>query len=81
VASGSSGTGGKNHTPLGAPIANSEVQNDRTFGVLELTLRPDGYDWKFIPETGKTFTDSGSGTCHPASGTQATRLPGQTSRL
>jgi len=58
------GTGGKNHTPLGEPIANSEVQNDWTFGVLELTLRPNGYDWRFIPETGKTFTDSGSGTCH-----------------
>jgi acid phosphatase type 7 len=58
------GTGGKNNTPLGAPIANSEVQNDRTFGVLELTLRPDGYDWRFIPITGKMFTDSGSSTCH-----------------
>jgi len=27
-------------------------------------LRPGAYDWKFIPEPGKTFTDAGSGSCH-----------------
>jgi hypothetical protein len=32
--------------------------------VLRLTLKTTGYDWKFIPEAGKTFTDSGSGSCH-----------------
>ena len=58
------GTGGKNHRPFGAPHANSEVRNTDTFGVLKLTLRPGAYDWQFIPEAGKTFTDSGSGTCH-----------------
>jgi len=35
-----------------------------TFGVLKLNLHPAGYDWQFIPEAGKKFTDSGSGTCH-----------------
>jgi hypothetical protein len=25
---------------------------------------PGGYDWKFVSVAGKTFTDSGSGTCH-----------------
>src|SRR5229473_7525725 len=34
------------------------------FGVLKLTLKPGGYDWQFIPEAGKSFTDSGSGKCH-----------------
>lgn len=58
------GTGGKNLQPIGSPIANSEVQNDNTWGVLKLTLHPTGYDWQFIPVAGKTFTDSGSGTCH-----------------
>jgi len=29
-----------------------------------LTLHAGSYDWKFIPVKGKTFTDSGSGTCH-----------------
>src|SRR5438132_319809 len=27
-----------------------------------------GYDWKFIPVAGKTFTDAGSGICHDAIG-------------
>jgi hypothetical protein len=44
--------------------ANSEVRNADTFGVLMLTLRPNSYHWQFIPEAGKTFTDSGSGACH-----------------
>ena len=35
-----------------------------TFGVLKLILRPTSYEWEFVPEAGKTFADSGSGTCH-----------------
>jgi acid phosphatase type 7 len=58
------GTGGKNHYPLGSPPANVEQSNDDTFGILQLTLRPTSYDWKFVPEAGKTFTDTGSGMCH-----------------
>lgn len=58
------GTGGKNHRPFGDPHPNSEVRNADAFGVLKLTLHANGYDWQFIPEAGKTFTDSGSGTCH-----------------
>ncbi|HEY4906504.1 MAG TPA: metallophosphoesterase [Candidatus Acidoferrum sp.] len=58
------GTGGKSHRPFGAPEATSEVRDTTTFGVLKLTLRPKGYDWKFIPEAGKSFTDSGSDNCH-----------------
>jgi len=58
------GTGGKNHRPFGAPKPNSELRDATAFGVLKLTLRPGAYDWQFIPETGKSFTDSGSGKCH-----------------
>ena len=58
------GTGGKNHRPFGAPRPNSELRDATAFGVLKLTLRPGAYDWQFIPETGKSFTDSGSGKCH-----------------
>lgn len=58
------GTGGKDHDPLGLPIANSEVRNWDTFGVLKLTLSPGKYKWQFIAEPGRTFTDSGSGVCH-----------------
>ncbi len=59
------GTGGRSHYLIETPIANSEAHNDDTFGVLKLTLHPAGYAWEFIPEAGKTFTDSGSGVCHP----------------
>ena len=58
------GTGGKNHREFGIRKSNSEVRNNDTFGVLKLTLKATGYDWKFIPEAGKRFTDSGSGNCH-----------------
>jgi ABC-type transport system involved in cytochrome c biogenesis ATPase subunit len=59
------GTGGKNsHRKLAGFERNSEVRQADTFGVLKLTLHPTSYDWEFVPEAGKTFTDSGSGTCH-----------------
>jgi Calcineurin-like phosphoesterase len=58
------GTGGKNHRPFGAPHANSEVRDATAFGVLKLTLRPGSYEWQFVSEPGKSFTDSGTGTCH-----------------
>jgi hypothetical protein len=58
------GSGGRDHGIFGFTQPNSEVRNSNTFGVLKLTLRATGYDWQFIPVPGKTFTDSGSGTCH-----------------
>lgn len=59
------GSGGKNsHRVMGTMQPNSEVQNADTFGVLKLTLHPTGYDWEFVPEAGKTFTDTGRGECH-----------------
>ena len=44
--------------------SNAEVRDWHTHGILKLTLRADGYDWKFVPSSGATFTDSGSGSCH-----------------
>lgn len=58
------GTGGRSHYPFGPPAPGSEVRNDDTFGLLVLTLRPSTYQWQFVPEEGKTFTDSGSANCH-----------------
>lgn len=59
------GSGGKNsHRALGQTKPNSEIRNGDTFGVLKLTLHAKSYDWEFLPEAGKTFTDSGTGTCH-----------------
>jgi acid phosphatase type 7 len=60
-------TGGQSHgAPLPAPNnpATSEVSDYTSFGVLKLTLHPTGYDWRFVPAAGGTFTDFGSGTCH-----------------
>jgi Predicted solute binding protein len=62
------GSGGANHTSLAPTIAaNSEVRNVDTYGVLKLTLHSTSYDWQFVHEAGKTFTDSGTGTCHGSS--------------
>jgi hypothetical protein len=58
------GTGGKNHNEVNTLIANSEVHNDDTFGVLKLVLHATSYDWEFVPEAGKTFTDTGTAVCH-----------------
>jgi len=58
------GTGGKGLRPFKEPKPNSEVRDFAAFGVLKLTLKANGYDWQFLPEEGKTFTDSGTGACH-----------------
>jgi hypothetical protein len=58
------GTGGKNHRPFGEAKPNSELRDATAFGILKLTLKPSSYDWQFISEAGKSFTDSGSGNCH-----------------
>ena len=58
------GTGGKNsHRVMGRAVANSEVRNADTYGVLKFTLHSGSYDWQFVAEEGKSFTDSGSDFC------------------
>src|SRR5204862_1665319 len=58
------GMGGAGLFTFSTPAPNSQVRNDVTYGVLKLTLSSTGYDWKFLPIAGKTFTDAGSATCH-----------------
>jgi hypothetical protein len=62
------GTGGKSHSTLKSPrLPNFQAGNDTTFGVLQLTLHPTSYDWKYVqayPVTSQPFTDTGSTTCH-----------------
>jgi len=58
------GTGGASFGPWDLIRPGSEVRENRTFGVLRLTLLPSSYEWQFVPEAGATFTDSGSGSCH-----------------
>jgi chitodextrinase len=69
------GTGGANHTSFTTVAANSEVRNSTTFGIMEMTLHPTSYDWNFVPESGGTFTDSGSGSCHRSGGGGDTTPP------
>jgi hypothetical protein len=58
------GTGGASHYTFNTPIANSEVRDNTSYGVLKLTLHEGSYDWQFVPVAGASFTDSGSGACH-----------------
>jgi Calcineurin-like phosphoesterase len=60
------GTGGRALDPFGLPIMGSEVRDNLTHGVLALTLRPAGYTWEFVPQAGRSFTDSGADTCGAA---------------
>jgi hypothetical protein len=57
------GTGGKNKEPDLFFQPNSEVRENRSFGVLKLTLRPGAYLWEFVRDGG-TFTDAGANACH-----------------
>ncbi len=57
--------GGASDYPISDPLPNSEVHNDESYGVLKLTLRPKGYEWRFLSaEFGSEFPDSGSARCH-----------------
>jgi hypothetical protein len=52
------------------------VRDASANGVLKLTLHLTGYDWEFVPEAGKTFSDSGSDTCEPDGTTPTDPVPG-----
>ncbi len=58
------GTGGRSHYKIGRLEPNSQVTNGQTYGILAVTLHPHSFDWRFIPEPGSTFTDSGTQACH-----------------
>ncbi len=58
------GTGGRKLYLFGQILPTSQVHDSSTHGVLELTLGPTSYSWKFIPIPGQTFTDSGTANCH-----------------
>jgi acid phosphatase type 7 len=58
------GTGGRS---LQRPVTvqnNTEIRDGDNFGVLQMTLRPDRYEWNFAPEKPGGFTDTGSTACH-----------------
>jgi acid phosphatase type 7 len=56
------GTGGRNlHTDTGTPALTTTLRTD-LFGVLELTLAPDGWSSRFVAEGGAT-ADQAAGGC------------------
>lgn len=57
------GTGGRALYPFGPPRTGSEARDNTSHGVLWLTLRPEGYDWLFVPAPPGTFSDAGSDLC------------------
>ncbi len=59
------GTGGKDITSVTTVRANSEVRNYASFGILELKLHSNGYEWRFLSDAGAPL-DSGHGLCHSA---------------
>ena len=59
------GSGGRSHYNFASPMANTEAYDYTSYGVLKLTLHENSYDFEFVPEAGKTFTDRGNGIpCH-----------------
>jgi hypothetical protein len=58
------GTGGRGLDPWGRIKRNSEVRNNVAHGVLRLTLGAGTYAWEFKPVAGRTFSDTGTGSCH-----------------
>jgi hypothetical protein len=69
------GTGGNSLGGFSTIQPNSQVRNNTTFGVLKVTLHATSYDWEFVPEPGKTFTDKGTQACHSATGQTPTNTP------
>ena len=65
------GTGGKNHydfTPSHSeqtttPLVGEKIRNDTAFGVLELTLLPKSFDWRFVTVNHRVL-DKGAASCH-----------------
>ncbi|HVE46100.1 MAG TPA: metallophosphoesterase [Acidimicrobiales bacterium] len=57
------GTGGRSLYPFRAPVPGSEVRHAAGYGILRLVLGEKGYDWRFLPVEGSSFSDTGEGTC------------------
>ena len=57
------GTGGRSLYGFAEILPTSATHDNATYGVLQLTLRPDDYDWEFVSATGTRFADSGTAAC------------------
>jgi hypothetical protein len=54
------GTGGRDSQGFGTSAANSQVRQNKIYGVMKLSLTPTGYTWAFVADPETPFTDSGS---------------------
>jgi hypothetical protein len=59
------GTGGGGLYEFKRPKPNSEIRNNRSYGVIKFTLRASDYSWDYIPGAGEQFHDSGTAACTP----------------
>ena len=77
------GTGGESldtlndDNPANTPTPNLQASADQYYGVMKLTLLPDGYNWDYESAllspsapvgTPATYSDTGSGRCHGGGG-------------
>jgi hypothetical protein len=58
------GTGGKSLDQADFRDRNSQAFSADTYGILQLTLRPNGFDWRFRGAGPVEFFDSGKAPCH-----------------
>lgn len=58
------GTGGRDPYPISGTHPLLEAAQGTTWGVLALDLTATGYDGRFVPVAGKTWTDRFAGTCN-----------------
>lgn len=58
------GTGGQNSNSIVTVADNSQIRANGTYGVLKLTLPPNGFTWAYVNAAGKSVTDAGSTVCH-----------------
>ncbi len=56
------GTGGRSHYKIGDLVTGSEFTADDVFGVLELTLDPEAFGWRFVDTDGDVL-DEGDRAC------------------
>ena len=57
------GTGGGGLYEFRRKLSNSEVRNNRSYGVLVLTLGETDYSWEFVSAAGEPFRDAGTASC------------------
>jgi hypothetical protein len=73
------GTGGADHTTGTTTNAPAPIVRDSTaFGALSIELGTTTWRTTFVPENGRTFTDTATGTCH---GGQSTPPPATTTSV